>query len=68
MHSVNERTELTTRSCAHQYGHEWDDAVELATWSLNTHAIDGTSISPYEMVHGEKPKGPADMMALDNPV
>ena len=43
-------------------------ALIYATWSLNTHAMEGSDISPYEMVYGEKPTNPAMCMALDNPV
>ena len=56
------------RTMLHKYGVDWDEALVYATWCLNTHAIEGCNISPYEMVFGRKPTEPNQMMALDNPI
>ena len=51
----------------HKYGKDFEEALKYATYALNTHAIDGTSISPYEMIFGRKPADPNSVAATDNP-
>ena len=36
-------------------------------YCINTHAIDGTDISPFEMLYGRKPDDPNSVAATDNP-
>ena len=38
-----------------------------ACYALNTHAIEGSTVSPYELVFGRKPTDANVMAALDNP-
>ena len=51
----------------HKYGREFDEALPYATYAINTHAIEGTNVSPFEMRYGRKPKCPNSVAATDNP-
>ena len=46
------------RTFLHKYGKDWDEALPYACYAINTHAIEGCNISPYEMVYGRKPNDP----------
>ena len=48
----------TMRTFCHKYGMDWSEALPYACYALNTHAIEGSNISPYELVYGRKPKDP----------
>ena len=69
--SQNERVHRTLgailKTMLHKYGKDFEEALKYATYAINTHAIDGTSISPYEMIFGRKPADPNSVAATDNP-
>lgn len=44
------------------YGQDWDDAIQYACMVLNSKPISGTSVSPFELLFGFKPRTPADAM------
>ena len=46
------------RTFLHKYGKEFDETLPYACRALNTHAFDGTTVSPYELVFGQKPIDP----------
>ena len=46
------------RTFLHKYGKEFDETLPYACRALNTHAFDGTTVSPYELVFGMKPIDP----------
>lgn len=41
---------------------DWDEAIHLAAMVLNTMPLAGTSVSPFELVFGFKPRTPAGAM------
>ena len=66
-----ERTHRTLgaifKTMLHKYGKDFEEALPYATYCINTHAIDGTNISPFEMLYGRKPADPNSVAATDNP-
>jgi transposase InsO family protein len=69
--AANERQHRTygaiLKTMLHKYGKEFDEALPYATYAINTHAIEGTNVSPFEMRYGRKPKCPNSVAATDNP-
>ena len=67
----NERTHRTIggilKTLLHKYGKDFEEALPYAVYCINNGAIDGTSISPYEMLYGRKPADPNSVAATDNP-
>ena len=55
------------KTMLHKYGKQFDEALDYATYAINTAAIEGTHISPYEMHFGRKPKDPNAVAATDHP-
>ena len=55
------------RTMLHKYGKQFDEALPYATYAINTSAIEGTRVSPYEMLYGRKPKDPNTVAATDHP-
>ena len=56
------------RTFLHKYGREWDESLPYACFCINTHAIAGTNISPYELVYGRKPEDPNTVSVQDRPL
>ena len=56
------------RTFLHKYGKEWDESLPYACFCINTHAIAGTNISPYELVYGQKPEDPNTVSVQDRPL
>ena len=69
--AANERQHRTygaiLKTMLHKYGKEFDEALPYATYAINTHAIEGTNVSPFEMRFGRKPKCPNSVSATDHP-
>ena len=55
------------RILVHKYGVDWDEALMYACYAMNTHAIEGSTVSPYELAFGVKPTNANVMAALNNP-
>ena len=50
----------------HKYGRDWDESAAYACYAINTHAIAGTNVSPYELVFGRKPEDPNSVAVQDD--
>ena len=63
----NERMHRTIggilKTMLHKYGKDFEEALPYAVYCINNGAIDGTSISPYEMLYGRKPAEPNSALA-----
>jgi transposase InsO family protein len=46
------------------HGQPWDESIYYAAATLNSMPVAGTTYSPYELLFGRKPRGPADAMLL----
>ena len=55
------------RAFLHKYGRDWDESAAYACYAIiNTHAIAGTNVSPYELVFGRKPEDPNSVAVQDD--
>ena len=53
------------RAFLHKYGVDWEDSLAYAAFAMNTHVIEGTNVTPYELVFGRKPSDPNALAVKD---